>query len=377
MMRVCGPRRRICRAVGFLLLPVMACLALIEYSPAPAYSQELTPAMIDEAVRRSGMSRQELQRRYGQQVDAAATDQADQSEPGRTTTESIDDAALNLPWRDTNARAVLPFSSELEAELAAAAEVVVPGDSVGYFGADFFHLDSGMFTPPSFGPVADDYRLGIGDEIIINAWGGIDFQITRVVDRDGAIILPRSGKVPCAGRTLAEVDQSVRTRLAESHASIETDDSGTGDTIVEVTLGHLRPIRVFVVGAVTRPGSYELNSASRMLTALAMAGGPTISGSLRQVRLVRGDDKVAELDLYDYLLGGSRAGDARLQDGDTVFIPDIGASGRVFTLESSRRIAERWKLIVDAFIVLDALPDDRIYTFNRDDNVTVELRYYF
>ena len=337
MNRALEPRRRLVplvRAVVCSLLPIMACLALLESSPPPASAQELTPAMIDEAVRRTGLSREELARRYGQQAgQAVASGQEDQAAPGRTSLERIDDSDLTgqRPWRDTSAVAVLPYGSVLPVELAAAAGEDVPDGPAGFFGADFFHLDSGVFTPPSFGPVAADYRLGIGDEIIINAWGGIDFQITRVVDRDGAIILPRSGKVVCAGRTLAEVDQSIRLRLAESHATIirSDKDGEEGDTIVEVTLGHLRPIKVFVVGAVARPGSYELNSASRMLTALAAAGGPTESGSLRRIRLVRGEETVAELDLYDYLLGGSRAGDARLQESDTVFIPDIGPRVRI------------------------------------------------
>ncbi|MBU8871067.1 MAG: SLBB domain-containing protein, partial [Gemmatimonadales bacterium] len=336
-------RRRSVFPVVYLLAFFLFPGALSAWWPGDAHAQEFTPEMLKAASQRTGLSEEELLRRYQQNKSGTQTPtQAGQaeSEPGRTSLEQIDDSAVTVvgqvPWRDTSATAILPFDSVLATELAAVAvNGVVLGDTVGYFGGDFFHLDSGVFTPPSFGPVAGDYRLGVGDEIIINAWGGIDFQITRVVDRDGAIILPRSGKIPCAGRTLAEVDQSIRVRLAESHSSIRLSegakgtDTDEGDTIVEVTLGHLRSIKVFVVGAVTRPGSYELNSASRILTALAAAGGPTLSGSMRQIRLVRGEKTIAEMDLYDYLLGGSRVGDARLQEGDTVFIPDIGPSVRI------------------------------------------------
>ena len=176
-----------------------------------------------------------------------------------------------------------------------------------------------MFQPPSFGPVPADYRLGVGDELVIHAWGEVDFQLTRVVDRDGCIILPRTGKVVCAGRTLAQTEATIRGQLAQSHASI---NAGSGGTQVEVTLGQLRPIRVYVIGEAARPGSYQLSSASTVLTALYAAGGPAATGSFRDIRLMRGSEVIARLDLYDYLANGERTGDHLLQEGDTVFIPD-------------------------------------------------------
>jgi protein involved in polysaccharide export with SLBB domain len=157
----------------------------------------------------------------------------------------------------------------------------------------------------------------------------VDLQLTRVVDRDGTVILPTVGKITCAGRTLLQVDQSIRKRLSTTHASIDVDGNdgeNEGDTFVEVTMGHLRAIRIFVIGEATRPGSYELSSASTILTALYAAGGPSDLGSFRDIRLVRGDKTVANLDLYQYLMGGGRGSDKLLQEGDTVFIPDRGTS---------------------------------------------------
>ena len=109
---------------------------------------------------------------------------------------------------------------------------------------------------------------------------------------------------------LAELDQGIREKLARSHASIGTDpDDTSARTFLQVTLGNLRPIRVFVVGAAARPGSYEVNSVSTMLTALYAAGGPAAGGSLRHLRLVRDGEVLGELDLYTYLLRGDRKGE--------------------------------------------------------------------
>ena len=325
------------RPVAFL--PVFALLVVLIGLAVPVVAQDLTPEMLEEASRRTGLSKEELIRQYEAEKGGTATagDVADPAnQPGRTTLEGVDDSGAQAGFKDTAETVMLPFGATLEMEMqdalqeALATETVL-GDSVGYFGTDFFKLEDGVFVPPSFGPVPEDYRLGVGDEIIINVWGGVAFRETRIVDRDGSIILPRAGKIICAGRTLGQVDKTIRVILAQSHASIDADGSGPGegDTHLEVTLGKLRSIRVYVVGAVNRPGSYELSSVSRVLTALYAAGGPTISGSLRDIRLVRGADTVSHIDLYGYLLGGSRAGDAQLQEGDTVYIPDVGPSVRV------------------------------------------------
>jgi protein involved in polysaccharide export with SLBB domain len=292
----------------------------------PAIAQTPDPAMLDEAARRTGLSREELLRRYasGGAPGAAVSGPAAEpvTEPGRTSIQGIDDTNPTGAWRDTDVNVVLPMSQvqALQAQ-ATAADSAATGVNAT-FGASFFRLDAGVFQPPSFGPVSADYRLGVGDELVVHAWGEVDFQMTRVVDRDGCIILPRTGKVTCAGRTLGEAAASIRAQLAQSHASIGGGDKGKGGTQVEVTLGQLRPIRVYVIGEATRPGSYQLSSASTVLTALYAAGGPAATGSYRDIRLMRGTDVVAHLDLYDYLTKGARTGDRLLQEGDTVYIPD-------------------------------------------------------
>lgn len=324
--------RLFCRHPAPALRSVFALAALIAIAAAvtsivPAAAQNVTPEMLDEAARRTGLSKEELLRQYGGGATGAQapTGEIPATEPGRTTLQGIDDSSPTGRWRDTDATVVLPLSTVEAMQAAAGAETTeTTADPNATFGANFFHLDAGVFQPPSFGPVPADYRLGVGDELVIHAWGEVDFQLTRVVDRDGSIILPRSGKVICAGRTLSETEGSIREQLSRSHASIGNGDSTAsgGSTQVEVTLGQLRPIRVYVIGEAMRPGSYQLSSASTVLTALYASGGPSATGSFRDIRLMRGTEVVSRLDLYDYLTGGARTGDRLLQEGDTVFIPD-------------------------------------------------------
>ncbi len=334
------------RSAFYRKMPVVlciACLVLTFILPAnDVCAQEFTPEMLKAASQKTGLSEQELLKRYQQKQGGASGGEDGTGQevgvPGRTDLDGIDDSSPDSGsgrFVDSESLVVLPFSQTLAAEgiMADLVEEAV-SDTLGpqFFGTDFFHLDEGVFTPPSFGPVSGDYRLGVGDEIIINIWGGVDMQLTRVVDRDGSIILPRVGKIASAGRTLIDVDGSIRRRLAEIHSSIDPDGEGRGegdDSFVEVTLGHLRAIRVFVIGQAVRPGSYELSSVSTVLTALYAAGGPSESGTYRSIEIMRGGKLVGVFDVYAYLLGGSRAKDTMLQEGDTVFIGDRGTSVQI------------------------------------------------
>ncbi len=167
---------------------------------------------------------------------------------------------------------------------------------------------------------------------MVDLWGGVEFRLTRLVDRDGSIILPQIGKVACAGRTLDQVSDEILEKLSSLHSSIDKDGpdgDDDGETFVEISMGTLRGIRVFVIGEVTRPGSYEMSSLSTVLGALYAAGGPATSGSLREVRLVRQGKVVDTLDLYRYLLDGVRQGDHRLREGDTILIPGRGPTVQI------------------------------------------------
>ena len=324
MLSKCSPIPISCRRgllAGLVAVCVLAAAGL-------AGAQSVDPALLQEAARRTGKSTEQLMREYQQaQGEQAATVADTAASPGRATIGDLDDRRTRS-GQDPSGRQFgvrLPLDDAtgpvfVDADSAAAA---ARDDGPVWFGEDFFRLDAGMFEPPSFGPVPQDYRLGVGDEVVIDVWGEVELRLTRVVDRDGTVILPQAGQVTCAGRTLAQVDQAIREKLARSHASIgRTPDDAKAKTFLQVTLGRLRPIRVFVVGAAARPGSYEVNSVSSVLTALYAAGGPAEGGSLRHISLVRDGQTVGELDLYAYLLGGDRSGDLRLREGDSIHVAD-------------------------------------------------------
>ena len=183
------------------------------------------------------------------------------------------------------------------------------------FGSDTFVLGTGNENQlPMDLPVGPDYLLGPGDSLVVNIWGGQSSRLDRPIDRQGQIALPEAGTITIAGLTIAQAQVAIQKALGTQFQNEH----------VEISLGRVRTVRVYVVGDVQRPGAYDVSSLSTSLNALYAAGGPTNRGSLRTLRHYRGTELVREIDLYDFLLRGVRSDIDRLQPGDSLLVPPVG-----------------------------------------------------
>jgi protein involved in polysaccharide export with SLBB domain len=181
------------------------------------------------------------------------------------------------------------------------------------FGVDMLRTNiASSITPDvSAGP---DYVLGPGDDLELSLWGGLSRQMRLTVDREGRVSLPEIGTVMLAGKSLGDARETVQKALSTQYQNIHSD----------LSLARVRSVRVYVVGDVARPGAYDISALSTVVNAIAAAGGPTQRGSLRRIRQSRGNEVVAELDLYDLLLKGIRGKVAGLVPGDTILVPPVG-----------------------------------------------------
>ncbi|MCU1302748.1 MAG: polysaccharide export protein [Candidatus Sulfotelmatobacter sp.] len=211
----------------------------------------------------------------------------------------------------TNPYAGVPSLYDLYAQVSRHSPVLAR------FGEDIFRNGTGNFDElPMDLPVGPDYVLGPGDGLSIELWGGVSQHLQRVVDREGRVALPEAGAVQVNGRSVGDVQQLVQSVLRSEFRDVHAD----------VSLARLRTVRVYVVGDVLCPGAYDVSSLSTPLNALYQAGGPTSRGSLRILRLNRGQQLVAEIDVYDLLLHGVHSRQERLQAGDTIMVPPMGAA---------------------------------------------------
>jgi polysaccharide biosynthesis/export protein len=188
------------------------------------------------------------------------------------------------------------------------------GTPLRQYGYSMFATNVSTFAPVDDFPVGPDYVLGPGDDLTINVWGAVDSTLVRTVDRNGRIVLPKVGDLRIWGLTFSQADRVIRDELSRFFRGFQTS----------VTMGRLRTVSVHVVGEVCQPGVYTLSSLATVTNALYSAGGPTKLGSLREVRLLRGNVQVARIDLYDFLQRGDRTRDYRLESGDTIFVPTVG-----------------------------------------------------
>ena len=208
------------------------------------------------------------------------------------------------------------------------------------FGLDVFRNgtpDSSSY--PMDLPVGPDYVVGPGDGLAIDLWGGVAQRLYRTVDREGRLSLPEVGPVLVSGRTMTEVQQTVQHVLRTQYRDVSAD----------ISLSRLRTVRVYVVGDVQQAGAYDISSLSTPLNALFAAGGCTEEGSLRSLKHFRGKQLIEEIDAYDLLLRGVRADLKRLENGDTLLVPPIGAQVTVegmvrrpaiYELHEERNLAE-------------------------------------
>ncbi|MDX1740127.1 MAG: SLBB domain-containing protein, partial [Rhodothermales bacterium] len=189
---------------------------------------------------------------------------------------------------------------------------------IRYFGYNLFENIPTAFEPNPVGPVDDGYLVGPGDELRLSVWGAAEFQYDITVDREGRVFIPNVGQLTVAGRRLDALRRDMRNSLSRSYAGLTSDPPSV---FMDLTLTRLRPVQVFVLGEVARPGGYTISSYSTAFNVLYSVGGPLTSGSLRSVRVVRNGRVLGDVDIYNYLLKGYDDNPIRLQSNDFIFIP--------------------------------------------------------
>lgn len=182
------------------------------------------------------------------------------------------------------------------------------------FGYEFFQ-DAAIrvITDRKDIPVPSQYIVGPGDEVKILLWGRVNAQHNLVVDRNGNITIPNVGPIPVAGMTFEQMSKQL---ITQSQQMVGAN--------IDITMGALKTVPIFVLGDVKRPGAYTIGSFSTVTDALLIAGGPTGIGSMRNVQLKRKDRVITAFDLYDLFLKGDKSKDVILQAGDVVFVPVAG-----------------------------------------------------
>lgn len=209
----------------------------------------------------------------------------------------------------TQGGTALNLNNEFQTFLAQSVGRVLP-----MYGYNLFSQPPSTFAPVGNIPVPQDYVIGPGDEIVLTGWGQVDIDLRVIVDRNGAINLPKVGTVNVAGIKYQDLEGHLKNRIGRVFRNFQ----------LSASLGKLRSLQVFVVGQAKRPGVYTVSSLSTLINTLFMSGGPSQNGTMRHIQLKRAGKIVTELDVYELLIKGDKSKDVALLSGDVIYIPPIG-----------------------------------------------------
>ena len=186
------------------------------------------------------------------------------------------------------------------------------------FGYELFNQDYLTFEPTVNIAVPSDYVLGIGDEVVIQVWGSSQQTYQLKVGPDGNITIPDLGPVNVANLNFSDAKQLITKRLTAIYNGMSGSDP---NTFANVSISSLRSIKVNVIGDAIMPGTYTLPATASAFNALYMSGGPNENGSFRNIRVIRDNKLIAEVDVYDYLIRANTKSNVSLRDQDVIFIP--------------------------------------------------------
>lgn len=169
------------------------------------------------------------------------------------------------------------------------------------------------------GGSAQEYFIGVDDQVQVNVWRNPELSMSMPVRPDGMISLPLIGDVQAGGRKPSDVAAEVRERL--SHY--------VRDPNVTVIITELRTheyiSRVRVTGAVQTPTSIAHRQGMTVLDAVLQAGGINEFAAPNRAKLYRkigNETKVYPVDLGGILQEGKLATNYELQPGDIITVPE-------------------------------------------------------
>lgn len=286
--------------------------------------QRMSPDEIDRKIKEMGMTREEAVQKaasFGVSLEDFLSKGATTNAPAGSTPTMQQVAPPAQPETTPIMKVEVPVQKP---------DLSVPGitgrrgtEGLQPFGYDIFQYPASTFEPVVNVATPSSYLLGPGDEVIVAIWGETKLNYQVTVSRDGNVIIPDVGPVSAQGQTITAFKERLLRRMTGVYSSLK-NGAPDASSYLEVSLGRVRTIQVFVLGEVSKPGGYSISSMSTVIHALYLSGGPSVNGTLREIQAIREGKTIATVDAYEFIASGLRKGDVRLQDGDVVFVKPAG-----------------------------------------------------
>ena len=188
-----------------------------------------------------------------------------------------------------------------------------PDPTSDRFGAQVFSMMQSTLMPINEPNFDGSYILDFGDELELQLIGQESSTSKLPIGRDGSINIEDIGKIFLAGLSLNDATELIKIKIEQTFIGVKAF----------VTLTNVRDIQIIVTGDAYNPGVYTLNGNSTIFHALSVSGGPSLRGSFRKIDLIRENNVIETIDLYQTFIFGKSSFNIRLRSGDTVFVHPV------------------------------------------------------
>ena len=278
-----------------------ACLAFgLSIGSVAAQAVTPSPAMLEQFKKLPRAQQEQLARQYGYSLPGSVS----QSSADATVTEQDQQQLQQSAPQQAPEPAAQPAKASNEPQR---------------FGLALFNNSNSSFAQLTNTPVPDSYKLGPADTLLLQFYGkeSQDYELT--INNDGSITLPDLGPLQLAGLTFDSAAKLIRQRVSAAKIGVD----------VAISMGKLRTINIVIAGEAKRPGIYTASALTTVTQALFLAGGVSDIGSLRNIKVNRGNSTINQFDLYQLLLNGDASNDTHLQHGDVVFVSPLSGTAEV------------------------------------------------
>jgi len=298
------------------------------------------PAQAAERTRQLGVPEADIQKALGQATSSAPPSETKQPESVpqtqevQTAKEPVSAGESDLPAETAEKAQEQPVEQPADKSTDETQVKSAPPSGrfsgLRYFGYDVFSRGMSANANAGMVPVDPGYIIGPGDILRIIIWGEVEFRYYLDVNSEGNIIIPKLGPIFVTGTRYDRLETMLKLYISKFHSGLLSDPP---TVFMQSTLVKLRNNIVYAMGEVNNPCMYQLPVYGTAFAALSAVGGPNVSGSLRNVQIIREGKVIRKIDFYDYLLKGTSNDDIRLLYNDVVFIPPrtstIGIRGEV------------------------------------------------
>jgi polysaccharide export outer membrane protein len=172
-----------------------------------------------------------------------------------------------------------------------------------------------LASPALFGQ--SDFTIGVSDLLDVNVLGVADFTRELRVSDAGTVRMPFLGDVEVRGLTCRQAESKLAKLLNPNYVK---------DPQVSVSIKDPRSRMFSLMGAVIKPGQYQLQESMTLVSAIANAGGLDLGKAgdkatiQRSYKVGAGQVPSIEVDLKKLLMPGDMSLDVPIMPGDFINI---------------------------------------------------------